>query len=498
MAANVTNQQMSAVHLAAEGSWPIIPKERNWGIVGLFGVTLSAGIAAWSYSIGGAVSWYLTAALGTIAMISGALVGMYFVTVAAMPVSVKYGIDTIAASKPFYGSRGSAFAILVQYASIIGWNCILIILFGRATANVLAAGGVIGEDQTSIVSIAVSLITIAIAYVMVIGGADSVRNNSVWIAVSVAVAGGIVLIVLITQTGWDTIAAGEPAFATGNLHLDYTLGFEILVATVLSWWPYVGGIMRMGKSVSQALLPSMICLGLMTGLIGLIGLYAGLATGEPDPSISFVQVTGLWMGLVAVVFIGLANVGTAIVGVYATMIGLKQIPAFQYRLSWRWTAAIALGPVAVIAAFFSGPFMDNILTFMYLLGVVFAPIVAIQIVDYYRFRGQRLHLPSLYDYSSRGRYYFWGGFNLVAFAATILGMLCYWLLLDPVTYENRLILGDINIFQWTSASIATIVFTGAVYWVLTRFVSIPMGKGGYGETAAPAPMAEAAAGTTTS
>lgn len=486
MAANARSQDMSAVHLAAEGSWPVVPQERNWGIVGLFGVTLSAGIAAWSYSIGGAVSWYLTAALGTIAMLSGALVGMYFVTLAAMPVSVKYGIDTIAASKPQYGSRGAAFSILVQYLSIIGWNCILIILFGQATANVLAAGGLIGEDQTSIVSIVVSLVTIAIAYWLVIGGADSIRNNSVWIAVAVAIAGGIVLLMLITQTGVDTIAAGVPAYATGNLHLDYSLGFEILVATVLSWWPYMGGIMRMGKSVSQAMLPAMICLGMMTGLIGLIGLYAGLATGEPDPSISFVQVTGLWLGLVAVAFIGLANVGTAIVGVYATMIGLKQIPALQYRLSWRWTAAIALGPVAFIAAFLAGPFMENILTFMYLLGVIFAPIVAVQIVDYYVFRKQRLHLPSLYDYSSRGHYYFWGGFNLAAFAATALGMLCYWLLLDPVTYENRLIIGDINVFQWTTASIATIVFSGVVYWLLTRFVVIPLRRGGYVEAGTPA------------
>ena len=77
--------------------------------------------------------------------------------------------------------------------------------------------------------------------------------------------------------------------------------------------------MRMSKSVKQALLPSMICLGLITGVIGLIGLYAGLATGDPDPSISFVKVTGLWMGIIAVIFIALANIGTAIVGVYATM-----------------------------------------------------------------------------------------------------------------------------------------------------------------------------------
>ncbi len=482
MAASQT--EMSAIHQAAEGSWPVVPAERTWGLVGLFGVTLSAGIAAWSYSIGGAVSWYLTAALGTIAMISGALVGMYFVTLAALPVSIKYGIDTIAASKPMYGSRGAAFSIFVQYASIIGWNCILIILFGRATANVLEAGGLISADLVSIVSIVVSLITIAIAYVMVIGGADSIRNNSVWIAVAVAIAGGVVLFMLVSQTGVDTIAAGEPAYATGNLHLDYVLGFEILVATVLSWWPYMGGIMRMSKSVSQALLPSMICLGLATGVIGLIGLYAGLATGEPDPSISFVQITGLWMGLVAVVFIGLANVGTAIVGVYATMIGLKQIPYFQFRLKWPIVAILALGPVAIIAAFFSDVFMDNILSFMYALGLVFAPICGIQIVDYYLLRRQKLHVPSLYDYSSRGRYFFWGGFNIAAFLATVAGMLFYWFLLDPITYENRFVVNDVIVFQWISASIPTVILAGALYWILTRVLSIPMKKGGYAEESA--------------
>lgn len=482
MAASQT--EMTAIHQAVEGSWPVVPKERNWGLIGIFGVTLSAGIAAWSYSIGGAVSWYLTAALGTIAMISGALVGMYFVTLAAMPVSIKYGIDTIASSKPIYGSRGSAFAIFVQYASIIGWNCILIILFGRATANVLATGGIIGTDQTTIVAIIVSLITIVIAYIMVIGGADSIRNNSVWIAVAVALAGAVVLFQLIAQTGVDTIAAGEPAYATGNLHLDYVLGFEILVATVLSWWPYMGGIMRMSKSVSQALLPSMICLGLATGVIGLIGLYAGLATGEPDPSISFVQVTGLWMGLVAVVFIGLANVGTAIVGVYATMIGLKQVPAFQFRLRWPIVALIALGPVAIIAAFFSDVFMDNILSFMYALGLVFAPICGIQVIDYYVLRRQKLHVPSLYDYSSKGRYYFWGGFNISAFVATVAGMAFYWVLLDPITYENRFFVGDTAVFQWISASIPTVIVSAVLYWILTRILSYPMKKGGYTEEAA--------------
>ena len=484
--------EKSAIHLAAEGSWPVVPEERRWGLVGIFGVTISAGIAAWSYSIGGAVSWYLQAGLGTVAMIAGALVGMYFVTVAAMPVSVKYGIDTIAASKPQYGSVGSAFSIAVQFASIVGWNCVLIIVFGRATANVLVAGNVIGDDWVYRVGVIVSLLTIVIAYLMVIGGADSIRNNSVWIAVAVSVAGLMVLIRLIQQYGWSEIAAAEPAYASGDLHLDYTLGFEILVATVLSWWPYMGGIMRMSRSVKQAMMPSMICLGMITGVIGLIGLYAGLVTGDPDPSISFVKITGLWMGIVAVVFIGLANVGTAIVGVYATMIGLKQVPALQYRLSWKWTAAIVLGPVAFIAGVIPNPFMDHILTFMYFLGLIFAPICGIQIADYYFFRKQHLDIASLYEYSGKSQYWFWGGVNPVAFLATAAGFFTYWYLLDPVTYVSH----NTEVFKWLSASLPSVVVSGFVYWILTRLVVIPAGKGGYRQAtpSASAPSAVAPTG----
>jgi len=444
-------------------------------LVGISGVTLSAGIAAWSYAIGGAVSWYLAAGLGTIAMIAGSLVGMYFVTLAAMPVSVKYGIDTIAACKPQYGTRGFGFGIFAQYASIVGWNCLLLIMFGQAAANVLHAGGVIGSSTVHPLSIAITLVTIAYTYYLVIGGADSIRNNSVWIAVAVSIAGAMVLIRLIMQFGWSDIANAKPAYASGDLHLDYTLGFEILVATVISWWPYMGGIMRMSKSVKQALFPSMILLGMITGVIGLIGLYAGLATGNPDPSISFVKVTGLWMGIVAVAFIALANIGTAIVGVYATAIGLKQIPALQYRLSWKWTTALILGPVAIVSAFFSAPFMNHILTFMYFLGLVFAPITAVQAVDYYMFRKQKLDIEALYDSSKQSKYYFWGGINPAAFVATAVGFFFYWYLLDPVTYAQHFP------FKWISATVPTVIVSGFVYWLVTRAVVIPARKGGYEE-----------------
>ncbi len=465
--------ESEALHQAAEGSWPVLPQERNWGLVGIFGVTLSAGVAAWSYSIGGAVSWYLNAGMGTLAMIAGSLVGMYFVTVAAMPISVKYGIDTIAACKPQYGSRGSAFGIFAQYASIVGWNCILIILLGRATGNIMEAAGWIGPSWKYKISVIVTLVILGIVYWMVVGGADSIRNNSVWIAAAVSVAGLMVLVTLLVKFGFHALASAKPSASTGDIHLDYTLGFEILVATVLSWWPYMGGVMRMSRSCKQAMWPSMICLGMVTGVVGLIGLYAGLVHGDPDPSIFFVKTLGVWMGIVALIFIALANIGTAIVGVYASAIGLKQIPALQYRLTYKWTTLLVLAPVIIVCAFLQDPFMNHVNTFMYFLGLIFAPICAVQIVDFYAFRKNTLHLPSLYDYSSKGRYYFWAGVNPAAFLATAAGFFLYWYLLNPLTYAQHFP------FKWVSASIPCVIVSGAVYWVLTKFWVMRAGKGGY-------------------
>ncbi len=83
---------------------------------------------------------------------------------------------------------------------------------------------------------------------------------------------------------------------------------------------------------------------------------------------------------------------------------------------------------------------------------MFAPICAIQIVDYYFFRHQRLDMLSLFDYSPKGRYHFWGGFNPAAFIATAVGCLTYWYLLDPVTYVSH----NTTAFKWMSASMPTL------------------------------------------
>ena len=456
-----------------EGSWPLLKRERTWGRSGVYAVTISAGIAGWAYAIGGAVAYYLPAWAGIFAMFGGALLGTYIVFYASVPVSVKYGLDTIAATKPAYGTRGSIVTILMQYIAIIGWNCILLILVGKSVGEVLVAGGVISEGSQFTVQVIASLVVIGITFGLLWGGASRVRSSSMVIAALVLAAGIILFVFLVVNFGFSAIGEAKPLYSTGDKKLDFTLGFEVFTATLLTWWPYMGSIMRMARSGGEAKWPALLCLGGITAAISLLGLFAALVTQSSDPAVYMVKVAGVWGGALALAFVALANVGTAIVGVYVTAVGLKQIPALQYRMGWKVTIAVVLIPVAIIAATIPNLFFEKIGQFLSFQGMVFGPICGVMIIDYFVFRKSRLHLPSLYDYTSRSRYHYWGGVNWIAIVATGAGIGAYYYLLNPYWFTSR------QPFEWTTASIPSVLVGMLAHWVLTKAIVMPAKKGGY-------------------
>lgn len=467
------NVELSISQEVAQSSWPLPKNQRTWSSWGLMGVALSAGVAAWSYSIGGFVAYYLNAPLGMIAMIAGCLVGMFFVALATVPVSIKYGIENIASSKPIFGEKGSIFAIFLQYASIVGWNCLLIILFGKAVSQVLIATGILQSSSQQLVTAISSIAALAISWISLRGGSSSVKNTSLVISLLVALTGILIMYKLISTVGISKIFTAKPLASSGDRLWDYTAGFEILVASVLSWWPYMGGIVRMVPSSGKALWPTMLGMGLPTGVISLIGLFSALSTGNYDPTTWFVEIGGIGFGIIALLFLALANIGTAIVGAYTTGIGLRQIKWIEKKTTWNQTTLIVLLPVALISAFIPDQFLNSIPSFLAFLGVAFAPVIGVQITDYFLLRNQRISLQQLYQDDKKSAYHFWGGVNVVAFISCVIGFFAYIYLLDPITYESA------AIFKYTSASIPVMLISGFSYYLLTKIIVIPMKKGGY-------------------
>ncbi|WP_423184981.1 cytosine permease [Arthrobacter sp. NyZ413] len=451
---------------AAESGLPLLPAERKWGSLALFGNAASAAVATWCFIIGGLVSNYLPAGIGTLVMIAGMLIGMFFVIMACLPSATRYGLEAIRSTRPILGVRGSLFTVALLITFTLGWNAILVIFLGRAGAQIFVNSGLAGESTRGFLEVALAVGGLFIVWLTLLKGPETLRNVGPIIAGSVIVLSVVVMVLLFTKLGADAIFTAPALAPSGDNLLDYMTGIELLISTGLSWWPYVGGVLRNSAGTHTAIWPAISGLGVAVSAICLIGLYSSTAIPESkgDPTKFLMEVGGLGFGLLALAFIVLANIGTAMLGIYVSALALKQIPAFDRIVPWNVTTASVLAPVGVIVALFATPFYDHFGTFLSFSGVVFGPLCGVQIVDYFLIRKQQLHLRSLFTDEPGNRYWFTGGFNLSGLVSIGAGVCAYLLLLDPVTFASA------PAFKYIGASVPATVVAAGFYLILRKWV----------------------------
>ena len=270
----------------------------------------------------------------------------------------------------------------------------------------------------------------------------------------------------------DAIAAAKPSAASGSLQWDYVTGIEIGIVSLLSWWPYIGAMVREAPNAHTATLPSMLGMGLPVPILSLVGLAAILALQTSDPSAWLIQLGGPTYGVIALLFVITANIGTALAGVYATGVGLRQVPALA---NTPWSAIVLMGlvPVAAVSILVPDLFFSNFGTFLAFIGVFFAPLCAIQIVDFFLLRGQRINIRGIYQQGEGTPYQYWAGFNPAAILAMAAGFGTYLYLLNPVSYASH------SPYEFLTASLPTAFVSGLVYLLVTVLIVKPAGKGDY-------------------
>lgn len=460
----------------SQTAWPLLPAERDWKTRQLFVVLLVAASATWCYVIGEYVGYYLPLWPGTFAMTAGAMIGMLLVTLAVVPSSSRYGIDSIQAAVPQFGRNGWTITVALQYLSIIGWNSLLLIFFGKSLSEFLDAVGLGSRDDldTWVVPVG-TLLACAAVFAVLLRGATGLERVSMWLFAFVVGVGVFLIVMLLVKQG-DTLADAQPAYASLK-RLDYQYGIEIGLVSLLSWWPYIGSMTRQAPSPRVAVLPSMLGMGLPVPILCIVGLASILALGTSDPAQWLTDVGGNFFGAIALLFVMAANFGTATAGIYASTVGLKSVPGLR-RMSWNVALTLSLVPVLVVGVFVPDWFFDNFGTFLAYIGVFFAPLVGIMIVDYFVLRRQRISLRGIYDTSSDGPYAYWFGLNPAAILAMAAGVLTYLYLLNPQTYEIR------EPFSYVGASIPAALVAAAVHVVVTVGLVRRAGRGGYDDTTA--------------
>ena len=454
-----------------ETALPLLKSERTWGRWDLLVVLAVAAAATWCYIIGEYVGYYLDLKMGIAAMTAGAMIGMLLVTLAVVPIATKFGIDSIKGSIPQFGNRGWVITVALQYASIIGWNSILLIFFAKSVRQLAATLGFVPADGGAWLIPVSTLVACAVVFLILRQGSRGIEKVSKVLFFVIIGLGLWMIYELVTQKGADLVAAA-PAYASESRLWNYTTGIEIGIVSLLSWWPYIGAMVRVGSDAHKATLPSMLGMGFPVPVLSIIGLAAILALQTSDPSGWLVQLGGPVYGVIALVFVIAANFGTAVIGVYASSLGVKQVPGIA-DLTWPKTVLVSVIPVAVVGALIPELFFSSFGSFLAFIGVFFAPLCAIQITDYFFLRGQRVSVKSIYDSSAASGYAYWGGVNIAAVLAMAACFGTYWYLLHPLTYASHWP------YEFLTASLPTAFVGGVVYYVVTKLLVQPAGKGGY-------------------
>jgi nucleobase:cation symporter-1, NCS1 family len=456
---------------ADKSAWPLLRSERTWGPFRLGVALATAAAATWCYLIGEYTGYYLNFFQGSLALTAGSMIGMLLVLLAAGPTCIRFGIDSVASTKPQFGSTGWMIPALMQFVSIIGWNSLLLIFFAKSLTQLLIVVGWLtpGMGGRFIVPLT-TLCACVFVYWVLLRGASGVTRISGFLVLHVFV--GLWMLWLLVSHQWPALVAARPALARPDTLWNYTTGVEIGISSLLSWWAYIGAMIRMAPNGRTAAVPVMLGMGAPVPLLSMIGIAGVLVLKSSDPSEWLRTVGGPVYAVIALAFVAAANLGTAIAGIYASAVGLRNFRRIE-KLPWHVVLLLTLAPVALVGILIPELFFARFGAFLAFIGVAFAPLCGIQIADYYVVRRRRIDIRAIFDSSSAGPYAFCGGFNPVAIVALGIGCIVYIYLLNPLTYESH------GPFRLLTASLPTALASGLVYVVLTWWFVLPSGRGGY-------------------
>ena len=453
---------------------PLLRKERIWSFWDYSAVNIGLAIATWAFLQGGAVAYYVGAKQAIASIIIGYGISCLLVALAPCLPAARWGVEQFVSLRSVFGIRGARILMLVMAAVMAAaWSAVLAIMCGHALANVCnQVFDTSISPSAGIVSV-LGLLAVAVSWGIVSRGPKSIE----W--VNRLVAPGLVLITLgmlamiFTQTSWSDLAA-EPALDPwGDSHLDFMLAVELNIAGGFAWWPNVGNLARLTRNSRAAYWPNMIGLFGASVVAAIVGVFAALALNSEDPTVWMVPLGGAFLGVLALAFVGMANITSVVAQSYSALIAIRGgCGAAVRRTPWALLAAMILAPAAVLV-FFPATVYDNYARFVSWGAILVAPLCGIQIVDYFVLRRQRLALRDLYLADQRSAYWFWGGYNPAAIAALAAGGLTYALLLNPVTYEPA------EQFRWVTASIPAFLVAAVAHYLLTRLVVARSATGAY-------------------
>lgn len=293
-------------------------------------------------------------AKGFAAIVIGHIIGCALFFLAGL-IGGRTGRSAMETVKMSFGHTGGLLFAFLNVLQLVGWTAIMIY------DGALAIGGIFDAGHW--------------VWCLVIGGLIIV-----WILVGITNLGlinkiSMAALFLLTLVLCKVIFfSGAPVGGDLGEAMSFGAAVELAVAMPLSWLPLISDYTREAEKPFQATLASALTYGVVSCWMYVIGMGAAIYTGEYDIAQIMVK-AGL--GIAALVILVLSTVTTTFLDAWSAGISAESLSS---KLNGKWTAVVV--SVVGIAGAILFP-MDDITGFLYLIGSVFAPMIAVQIADHF-------------------------------------------------------------------------------------------------------------------
>lgn len=288
------------------------------------------------------------------AIIIGHIIGCTLLFLSGV-IGGKSRLSAMETVKSSFGERGGRFFAFMNVLQLVGWTAIMIYDGALAANGIFAAGNAV--------------------WCAVIGALILV-----WILVGITNLGKINTVAMAALFILTLILCKVIFFGGGVMSdvaedgMTFGAAVELAVAMPLSWLPLISDYTREAEKPVKATAASAIVYFFVSCWMYIIGMGAALFTGESDIALIMLK-AGLGIaGLAIVIF---STVTTTFLDAYSAGIsGESIIPKLNGK-----HAAVAVTVIGTVAAMLFP--MDDITDFLYLIGSVFAPMIAVQLADYF-------------------------------------------------------------------------------------------------------------------
>ena len=290
---------------------------------------------------------------GLLAIFLGHIIGCIMLFLAGV-IGGKNRKSSMETVKLSFGYKGALFFAVTNIIQLIGWTAIMIY------DGSLAANGIFNIGSWAWCIVIGVLITLWI----IIGIKNLGKINT--IAMLALFLLTIVLSFIIF--GKETIQNIDSSIIT------FGAAVELSVAMPLSWIPLISDYTREADKPIKATAVSSITYGVVSCWMYMIGMGAAIFTAESDIAQIMVK-AGL--GIVGLLIIIFSTVTTTFLDAYSAGVSGE---AITKMVNSKWLAVIVTVIGTVGAMFFP---ITDITDFLYFIGSVFAPMIAVQIADFY-------------------------------------------------------------------------------------------------------------------